>query len=147
MTGELSVFSFIMTGAAEALLEDLIWLLIELVLELFGGAIFEGILEWLGRNRQELPNRSRLVILLGYALAGAIGGTISMAILRHPLLHRHITRELNLILTPPIVGALLVVYSKHSKHRWARVMKRDAFFAGTMFAFTFALVRYWFLPA
>lgn len=82
--------------------------------------------------------------VLGYTLAGAVLGGLSLMVFSAHLTPPGALRVLNLVLTPLAVGGLMVALGAWRTRRGQALVRIDRFFCGYLFALSFALVRFFF---
>ena len=124
--------------------------MVELLIELFGELLLQGIAEVLAefglRTFGESIRRPRnpWLAAVGYAAFGAIAGGLSLLVFANHLVPAGPWRIVNLIATPPAVGAMMAALGTWRAKRGEPVLRIDRFSFGVLFAFAFALVRYYF---
>jgi hypothetical protein len=124
--------------------------LVEILFEIFGELILQFIFELLAQAGLRLfkkPDRkdvSPALLLMGYALFGAVAGALSLLLFPHYLLRAHTARIAYLFLAPALVGSGIAAIGAWRAKRGQEGVGIDRFIFGYAFAFTFALVRFFF---
>lgn len=117
--------------------------LIEVVGEFLLQAVGELLLE-LGLNALAEPFQREpkpWLAVLGYGLLGALLGGVSLWFFPQHMVP-HGWRPLNLVLTPVMVGGLMMLMGRWRARRGQPGLRLDRFGCGFVFAFTLALVRF-----
>jgi len=126
--------------------------LIEILFECFGEFILQFFFEALAqagihffRNPDcEHRDQNPLVLVLGYAIFGSICGGVSLLLFPHYLVRLHVAKLAYLVLAPAAASlAIVAIGIWRSRYGRARV-GIDRLGYGYVFAFTFALVRFFF---
>jgi hypothetical protein len=123
--------------------------MIEFIVEVLFEFLFQVVVEVLvelGLHSASEVNRKPVgpvLAALGYALAGAILGALSLLVLPTHLV-AHPWRIANLIGTPIAVGGVMVAMGAFRARRGEEVLRIDRFAFGYVFALCFALVRFYF---
>jgi len=123
-------------------------LLFEIVLQFLGEILlqlFAEILVELGFRSLAAPlRRSANIVLaiIGLALWGAAAGGISLWVLPESPIHDLALRKLNLLITPLIAGAIMMLIGRARNRRGQRLVRPDRFGYAFVFALAMAVVRY-----
>ena len=124
--------------------------LLELLIELFGGLIMEGLAELISRFfaavAQAEPNPSiiHLPRAIVCQLAGAAAGALSLLFAGQHIIHSPALRLVNLALTPLIMAYALVAWGRFmQKHDRDRV-PLNRFVCAYSFAICYMLIRFFF---
>lgn len=124
-------------------------LLFQLVLDIAGQILFEVLtsLGWESLKDSVRPERERTPVLAGFGhfLMGLLAGVVSLLVFGTRLVPRPVIPGLSLILSPIATGIAM-----HIIGEWWRERGRDrpalfSFWAGAIFAFGMALVRFVYL--
>ncbi len=126
------IFEFIFSIFGELLLQIIVEVLIELG--------FNGVASTI-QNRKE---RSPLLAFIGYCIIGGLAGALSLWIVPHQVIESETFALLNLFITPIIAGLLMSYIGYLRKRRGKDIIRLDSFIYGFTFAFSMALVRYYF---
>ena len=86
--------------------------------------------------------RNPLLSAIGFIIWGALAGAISLWILPQSPIDNIDFRRLNLILTPLLVGGIMMLIGRERSRRGQIVMRLDRFGYAFVFAFSMAVVRY-----
>lgn len=121
----------------ELVLEAL-WLLLELVVELFFGAADIGVLE--GAGLADAPRR--FWVNAGYAAAGVALGAGSGWLLPGRLLPMPATQGISLVLSPVASGLAMHFWGSYRRERGRATTSMATFWGGASFAFGCALGRF-----
>ena len=124
----------------EFVFEILFQFLGEIILQ----AIFEALFELGLHSLADTFKRPKSPILstIGFILWGAIAGGISLLIFPHSPIRNSDFRTLNLVVTPVIVGLMMMLIGKFRDKRGQALVRIDRFGYGFIFAFAMALARY-----
>jgi hypothetical protein len=124
--------------------------LFELLFEIFGEFILQFIFEALAQaglhlfKKPERKDFNPALLFVGYAMFGALAGSLSLLLFPHYMLRAHSARVAYLFLAPAIVGAGIAAIGTWRAKRGEDRIGIDRFIYGYAFAFTFALVRFFF---
>ena len=121
-------------------MEFVVELLLEFLLQVLGELLFEFGLRSLAEPFRKPPDP--LLAVVGYALFGAIFGGISLLVFSHHMVAGQIWRWANLLLVPVAVGACMALLGRWRAKRGEEIFRIDRFSYGYLFAFLFALVRF-----
>lgn len=111
----------------------------ELLLQALGELLVEFGLHTLAEPMRRAPNP--WLAALAYAILGAALGGLSLLVLPHNLV-RPPWRLLNLLITPLLLGGLMVLMGSWRERRGQAVLRIDRFAYGYLFALAFALLRF-----
>ena len=114
----------------------------EFLLQVVGEVLFELGLYSLAEPFRRPPNP--WLASIGYFLFGALAGGISLLVISSHLVAAKEWRVVNLAFTPVAVGLCMVAMGAWRAKRGQPVLRIDRFAYGYLFAYSFALVRYWF---
>lgn len=122
--------------------------ILEVLLQFFGEILLQLLFECLAElgfrslaNTLEKPQHP-LFSTVGFMLWGAIAGGISLSIFPHsPISNTHL-RQANLLITPIIVGGIMMLIGRERDRRGQHLVRLDQFGYAFVFAFTMALVRF-----
>jgi hypothetical protein len=118
----------------ELILEGL-WLLVELVIELFFGAVDIGALDVVDPPR-------RFWVCVGYAAAGFALGAGSGWLLPSRLLPTPATQGISLVLSPALSGLAMHLWGSYRREGGRPTTAMATFWGGASFAFGCALGRF-----
>ncbi|MDB5318625.1 MAG: hypothetical protein JWN40_256 [Phycisphaerales bacterium] len=124
--------------------------LIELLLELFGGLLMEGLAELISRFwvavAQEQPNPSivHLPRAIVCQLAGIAAGAISLLFTSQHIIHSPTFRLLNLVFTPVLMALALVAWGRYLQRHDRDRTPLNRFVCAYGFAICYMLVRFFF---
>jgi len=136
-------------------MEDLLFLVLQFFLEIFGDFLVQLLFEGLCELLSHTPDLLRRVIALrkweapfgafltGYGLAGALSGFISVALVPHIFIHRLTTRIIAIIVIPLILGFVFSGIGRVREKFGQTRTKIDYFLCAYAFALSMALVRFW----
>lgn len=121
----------------------------EIIFQFFGellvSVLFEGLSELGEHSLKETFRRKPkhpFLSMIGYSLWGAIAGGISFLILPNSFIdHAHL-RIANLLLTPVLIGCIMMYIGKLRTKKGQKLVKLDRFGYAFCFAFAMALVRF-----
>jgi hypothetical protein len=124
--------------------------LFELIFEIFGEALLQATFAALteaglhfGRRPDAQPRQTSTVLLvLGYALLGAIAGGLSLLVFSSPFMHNHAARLANLLLSPIAGGLAMALLGAWRRRRGQQTIQLDRFAYGFLFTLAMALVRF-----
>lgn len=124
----------------EALFEILFQFLGEFLLQL----LFEGLTDiGFGLFDKTAANTPRPILwALGFLLLGTLAGGISLLILPHSMVTTPLLRVINVIGTPVLVSACMLVIGNWRAAKGREPVKLDRFSNAFCFAFAMALVRF-----
>jgi hypothetical protein len=122
--------------------------LLELLIELFGGLVMEGLAELISRAwvavRQPEPNPAEIHIprALACQFAGIIAGLVSLLFAGQHIIHSPGFRALNLVFTPVVMALTLVAWGRYlQKHDRDRT-PLNRFVCAYGFAICYMLIRF-----
>jgi hypothetical protein len=128
----------------EVIFEILFEIVFELVLQVFGEVLFEVGLRSVSEPFKDRETRSPLLAFIGYALAGAAVGGLSLLVFPGPLVRGVGFRGGSLIVSPLLAGAAMSGLGWLRRRQGKRLLRLDRFVYGAIFAFGMALVRFLF---
>jgi len=131
-------------------MDDLLMELLAALLELFGDVFLqllaEGLVDVASRGLSEVVETERakdvVVSTLSYAAAGALVGTISLAIFPHPLVHPSRIHGISLLISPVATGLTMSLIGSMLRKSDKKVVPIESFGYGFAFAFGMALIRF-----
>jgi hypothetical protein len=125
-------------------MEFLFELLFELIGEFLLSLVFEALAEAGFHSFAKKARKPRSPILsgFGYLLWGAIAGGLSLLIFPTSFVHSQSMKIANLIITPIILGAAMMLIGKIRKKRGQQNVALDKFTYGFLFALGMSLVRF-----
>jgi hypothetical protein len=117
---------------------------VELLFQLLGELLFQGVMELGFRSLAEVFGRRRNPVLstVGCFLWGSIAGGISLLIMPAAFIDSRTLRLVNLFLTPVAVGIIMALLGRLRARKGAPLVQLDHFGYAFTFAFAMALVRY-----
>lgn len=124
----------------EFIFELLFQILGELLLQTILEALFELGLHSLSDTLKKRKNPSLSTI--GFVLWGAMAGGISLLILPTSPITEPWLRKVNLVATPLFAGALMTIVGRVRSRRGQDLVRLDRFGYAFVFAFSMALVRF-----
>lgn len=124
----------------EIIFEILLQFLGEMLLQLFFEFLVEQGLRSLA-DPFEKP-RNALLSTIGIFLWGAIAGGISLLVLPTSLITNLGFRKLNLVITPLMAGAIMMLIGRARGKRGQNLVRIDRFGYAFVFAFAMAIVRF-----
>jgi hypothetical protein len=123
-------------------------ILFEILFQIFGEILLQGIFEALGelgvrgaRKLREEPINPWLAGV-GYALLGAGAGGLSLLIVPSLLIDSKAAQVMNLVATPVAVGLLMSALGSWRMRHGQELVRLDRFGYGFLFALSMALVRF-----
>ena len=124
--------------------------LFELLFEFFGEIIVQVVFEALAsaglhivRDPDDPPRTtSPWLLIMGYALLGAVAGALSLLVFSHSLVHSPTARLVNLVVAPIAGGLAMAAIGSWRRQRGKIDVELDRFTYGYVFAFAMALVRF-----
>lgn len=123
------------------ILVEVLLLLGELVLEVFGEALLEvglsGLKEALGRT-----NRNPSLAAVGYLILGALVGGLSVWLWPQRLFRNAPVPGLSLLLSPLAGGAAMEAWGRYRRAGGHETTNLATFLGGAAFALAYALVRF-----
>ncbi|GAB3403499.1 hypothetical protein NX774_20845 [Massilia agilis] len=124
----------------ELFLEQLLQIVLEFVVEVFGEVLAEFGLRCTTEAFKREP--TPWLAAIGYVILGALAGLVSVFLVPPLLAGMHL-RLANLALTPVFAGAVMVLIGAWRRRREQVVVRLDSFAYGYLFALSMALVRFW----
>ncbi|PTS79181.1 hypothetical protein DBR17_12090 [Sphingomonas sp. HMWF008] len=124
----------------EAILEIILQFLGEILLQIVFECFSEFGLHALA-EASEKPRNAFVSVLL-YAIFGTIAGGLSLLILPHPFITNLALREANVLITPVIAGAVMMLVGRWRDKRGEERFGIDRFGYAFVFAFAMALIRF-----
>src|SRR5467141_5330368 len=133
---------------------DLLAALLEIFLEIFGEAVFQFAVEFIGTlilrgiagevDRSEFKNP--LLGSIGYVFLGGVTGRLSLLFFPHPLFHPSRIPGLSVVISPVLAGLGMSLVGSTLRKRNKKAVQIESFGYGFGFAFAFgmALVRFFF---
>jgi hypothetical protein len=129
---------------------ELLIIIVQFVFELVLQLFFEGLVE-VGAQKFSSKKREPMnpwLALIGYVFLGAIIGGISVWIWPTSFIASQPLRVVNLLVTPLLAGGVMALIGAWRAKRGDPVLYIDRFAYGLVFAFSMALVRFFFtMPA
>ena len=123
------------------ILIEVLWFVVQLVLEVFGEALLElalaAIKEALGRE-----NRNPVLATLGYLLLGGIIGAISVLVWPQRFLRAGPVPGLSLVISPVAGAAAMEAWGRFRQRRNHATTNLATFYGGGAFALGLAIVRF-----
>ncbi len=131
-------------------MEDLLLLLLEAILELFGEAFFQWLLTFIGdlavrgvvsffeMDEFESPV---LAVVIYFFLGAALGG-FSLFVVPHSLFHRSRFHGASLLISPVLSGLGMSSLGSILRKRNAKTIQMETFACGFAFALGTALIRF-----
>ncbi len=122
--------------------------LFEITLQFLGEILLQVLFEFLTEmGFRSLANtfkkpRNPVLSTIGFILWGAMAGGISLLILPKSPISNLGFRKVNVIVTPLIVGGIMMLIGQHRDKRGQILVKLDRFGYAFVFAFTMAIIRY-----
>jgi hypothetical protein len=120
----------------------------EILLQFFGEILLQLLFELiaeLGLRSLTAPfekPKNAVLSAIGFALWGAIAGGISLLVFPNSPITSIEFRKVNLILTPLIVGGVMMLIGRERDKRGQILVRLDRFGYAFVFAFTMAVVRF-----
>ena len=136
------LLALILGEIAEFLLEAFLELIAAAVLALVSRAS-----QGLFRGVAEAVHYNRVLMVVVYALLGALAGTLSLPVLPHPLLHHeHPSRfhGISILISPIVAGLVLSAFGDVLRRLGKKVTPIETFNYGFAFALGMAVVRLFF---
>ena len=121
-------------------MEVIMELFLEFLIQLVGEVLVE-----LGVRALAEPFRkpaNAWIAAIGYAAFGSLLGAISLCPLPQHMVVHPVLRVVNLIATPLAVGLCMMWLGAWRSRRGQLVLRIDRFWCGTLFAISFAFVRF-----
>lgn len=122
------------------ILAEILFLLLQLLFEVFGEIILElglsGLKEAFGRE-----NRSPILATLGYLLLGAIVGGLSILLWPMRIIGSSTIPGISLVAGPLAGGAAMEAWGRWRRKRGHDTTNLATFYGGGAFALAFAIVR------
>jgi hypothetical protein len=124
--------------------------LLELLIELFGGLVMEGLAELVSRfgvavlRPQAKPEFVHIPRSIVCELAGVAAGVISLLFARHHIITSPGLRLLNLAVTPLIMACALVAWGRFLQRRDRDRTPLNHFVCAYGFAICYMLIRFFF---
>ena len=119
----------------------------ELLLQLIAEALAELGLEAIREAVRPGKPQHPFLAALGYLLLGGIFGLVSLWPFPHSFTHHMWLRVANLVITPSLVGLAMVAVGRWRIKRGQPELYLHRFSYGSLFALTFAIVRFAFTGA
>ena len=123
------------------ILAEVLWLVLQLVLEVFGEALLEvglaGIKEALGRE-----NRSPVLATIGYFFLGSIVGGISMLVWPQRVFRSGPVPGLSLVISPLAGATAMEAWGRLRRKSGHAITNLATFYGGGAFALALAIVRF-----
>ena len=126
-------------------MEFLFELLFEIVGEFVLELLFEGLAEFglhAFRKRTERKPPNLIVAIIGYGLAGAAAGALSLWLFPTFFVASQVGRVISLLVTPLAAGAAIALLGAWRRKRGEELVRLDKFAFGYFFALTMAAVRF-----
>jgi hypothetical protein len=120
----------------------------EIALQFLGELLLQVVFEFLAeigfRSLEDTFKEPKNAVLstIGFVLWGAIAGGISLLILPKSPISSLVFRKINLIMTPLIAGGIMVVLGHMRSKKGQDLVRIDRFGYAFVFAFSMAIVRY-----
>lgn len=123
-------------------------LVFELILQFFGEILLQGLFELLAElGLRALADplrkpRTPAFSIVGYTLWGLIAGGISLFLFPASVIRNPALRAINLAVTPLAIGAIMALIGRARNKRGQMLIRLDSFGYAYLFAFSMALVRF-----
>lgn len=123
-------------------------IIFEIVFQVLGEFLLQGGLEFIAELfTDSLPDRSKRTqnavwSCLGFMICGAIAGGVSLLILPQSAIHDPALRTINLVVTPALIGGMMVLLGKIRQKKGQDLNRLDRFGYAFVFAFCMNLVRF-----
>jgi hypothetical protein len=124
----------------EALFEILFQFLGEFLLQLLFEILTDIGFDWFDKTAKNTPRP--VLWALGFLLLGTLAGGISLLILPHSMISTPSLRVINVVGTPVLVSACMLVIGNWRAAKGREPVKLDRFANAFCFAFAMALVRF-----
>ena len=124
----------------EVLLEFLFQIFGEVLLQLFIEALVELGMHSLAETVQR--PRHPVYAAIGFVLLGLIAGAVSLLVLPHSPIAAPQLRLANLIVTPVVIGLVMMLVGRLRAKRGQDLVRLDRFGYAFLFAFAMGLVRF-----
>lgn len=128
----------------EIIFEILFEVVFELILQVVGEVLFEVGLRSVSEPLRHRETRSPILAFIGYAVAGAAVGGLSLLVFPQSLVPSVGFRGASLIASPLLAGAAMSGLGWLRRRQGKRLLRLDRFVYGAIFAFGMALVRFLF---
>ena len=128
----------------EIIFEILFEVVFEFILQVFGELLFEVGLRSVSEPFKDRETRNPVLAFIGYALAGAVVGALSLSVIPRPLFRTAGFHGVSLIVSPLLAGAAMSGLGWLRRRQGKRLLRLDSFVYGAIFAFGMALVRFLF---
>ena len=113
-------------------------ILAELILQIVCEALADFGIHQSKRKREINP----IAAVIGYLIFGGVLGALSLIVFPESFIENHTFKLLNLVVTPLMLGSLMLVIGKMRKKKGKQTVRIEQFAFGFLFAFGLALVRY-----
>ena len=127
----------------EIIFEIVFEVVFEFILLTVGEVLFEVGLRGLSEPFKRRETRNPVLAFIGYAVAGAAVGGLSLLVFPQSLIPTVGFRGVSLIVSPLLAGAAMAGLGWLRRRQGKRLLRLDRFVFGAVFAFGMALV--WFL--
>ena len=123
-------------------------LILEIVLQFLGEILLQLLFEFLAelgfRSLADIFKKPKNGALstIGFVLWGAIAGAISLWIFPRSPISDIDLRKLNIVVTPLLVGGIMMLIGRERSKRGQMVMRLDRFGYAFVFALSMAVIRY-----
>jgi hypothetical protein len=120
----------------------------EILFQIFGEILLQLLFECLAelglRSLADTLEKPRNPVLstVGFVIWGAIAGGLSLLIFPHSPIASLQLRQANLLITPIIVGGVMMLIGRQRNKRGQTLVRLDRFSYAFVFAFTMAVVRF-----
>ena len=116
----------------------------EFIAQFIGELLIQGLMEIGFRSLADVFKKKRNPIFsaIGCILWGAIAGGISLVVFPASFIARSDLKLLNLLLTPVLVGVLMVLLGRLRARKGRDLVELDRFGYAFLFALTMSLVRF-----
>ena len=128
----------------EFMFELLFEIFFEIVLQVVGEVLFEVGLRGISEPFKRRETRNPVLAFIGYAVAGAAVGGLSLLVFPQSLVRSVGFRGVSLIVSPLLAGAAMTGLGWLRRRQGKRLLRLDRFAYGAVFAFGMALVRFLF---
>ena len=124
----------------EFIFEIVLQLILEILVQVGGEAVFESGLHWVRQAFKRAP-ASPVAAAFGYLVFGAIVGAISLWILPKNFIDATWIRWINLGLSPVVAGVAMTAIGRLRQRLGQNSVSLDTFLNAFLFAFAMAAVR------
>jgi hypothetical protein len=127
-------------------MDEILWAILQLVLEILlevgGEAILDGLFRLVGKAVVDWEPGASVLAHISYFAVGCVTGGLSVLLVPHPVFRRTQFHGISLLVAPLVTGLVMSMVGSALRKRNRRVLAMESFGVGFAIALGIALVRF-----